>query len=106
MAEVRLVRAHYIHDSGFIRFQPRMRLRDIDGASFIHYLNASLAAKLKAVHVFANGYKLAEYGPDQFTVDAGSFDHQVPPKFSDEELADRWVRILKWTPDSGPLVKV
>ena len=93
MAEVRLVRAHYTHDSGFIRFQPRMRLRDIDGASFIHYLNASLAAKLKAVHVFANGYKLAEYGPDQFSVDAGSFDHQVPPKFSDEELADRWVRI-------------
>jgi hypothetical protein len=93
MAEVRLVRAQYTHDSGFIRLQPRLRLRDIDGAHFIHLLNASLAAKLKAIHVFANGYKLAEYGEDQFSVDASSFDHQGPAKFSHEELADPWVRI-------------
>ena len=93
MAEVRLVHARYTHDSGFMRFQPRMHLRDINGASFIHYLNASLATKLKAIHVFANGYKLAEYGPEQLSIDASNFDHQVPPKFSDKELADQWVRI-------------
>jgi hypothetical protein len=93
MAEVRLVRADYNHDRGFIRFQPRMSLRDLDGASFIHYLNASLAAKLKTIHVYANGYKLAEYGPDRFSVDPSPFDHQVPATFTEEELADPWVRI-------------
>jgi hypothetical protein len=85
--------ANYRHDSGFLRFQPRLQLRDIDGCSFIHYLNASLAAKVKAIHVYANGYKLAEYGPEQISVDPGAFDHPIPPSFSDQELSDPWVRI-------------
>jgi hypothetical protein len=76
-----------------IRFQPRILLRDIDGCSFIHYLNASLAAKLKAIHVLANGYKLAEFGPERISIDPGGFDHQIPPKFSAKDLSDPWVRI-------------
>ncbi|MEA2841020.1 MAG: hypothetical protein QOF41_2350 [Methylobacteriaceae bacterium] len=93
MAEVRAVRATYKHDTGLFRFWPRLRLRDMDGAGFVHYLNASLAAKLKAIHVYANGYKLAEFGPDQFSIDESSFDHTIPPNFSAEELSDKWVRI-------------
>ena len=59
----------------------------------MHYLNASLARKLKAIHVFANGYKLDEYGPDRWSGDADPFSHAIPPEFSAEELAAAWVRI-------------
>lgn len=93
MAEVPAVRARYVHTSDFMRFRPGLRLRDVDGAHLMHYLNASLARKLKAVHVFANGYKLDEYGPDRWRVDANPFSHTIPPEFSAEELADPWVRI-------------
>ena len=93
MSEVAAIYATYSHDTSFIRFQPRILLRDLDGCSFIHYLNASLAAKLRAIHVLANGYKLAEFGLEQISIDPESFDHEIPPRFSTEDLADPWVRI-------------
>jgi hypothetical protein len=93
MEEISYLNATYSHDTSFLRFQPRMLLRDIDGCSFIHYLNASLATKVKAIHVYANGYKLAEYGPENISIDPSSFDHEIPPKFAEQELTDPWVRI-------------
>jgi hypothetical protein len=93
MDEVKFIYVSYSHDSGFLRFQPRLALRDLDGATYLPYLNSSLASKLKAIHVIANGYKLAEIGPDQIEIDPGKVDTELPVVLTGVELADRWVRI-------------
>ncbi len=91
--KVNTIVAIYSHDHGFFRFQPRLRLYDLNDASFIHFLNASLAEKLAKIHVFANGYKLASYSKAGFQIDRTPFDMEIPDRFSQEELADPWVRI-------------
>src|SRR6266446_1401412 len=72
----------------------RLKLADIDGADFMPMLNLSLASKLKAIHIYANGYKIQEVSESEFTVDASPLEPQIPVEFTDEELCDRWVRIL------------
>lgn len=84
--------AEYIHDQ-FIRFSPRLALRDIDQAYFLPVLNASLAGKTKAIHVYANGYKLLEVQHADFSIDVDPFDPEIPAPFSVEELKDTWVRL-------------
>src|SRR5258706_6824573 len=76
----------------FLRFQPRLTWTWMV-ATYLPYMNASLAKKLKAIHVIANGHKLAEISADQIAVDASAFDSDIPPKFSKQELADPWTRI-------------
>jgi len=78
---------------GFIRFEPVFALRDFDEAMFLPLLNESLARKLKAVHVFANEYKLMEISQDNFQIDTTAFEPDVPAEFTSKELADPWVRI-------------
>lgn len=56
-------------------------------------VNRSLAGKLKAIHVYANGYKLKEIQREDFSIDATAFDPKVPVEFTEDELADPWVRI-------------
>lgn len=89
---VTFVSAVYKHDS-FVRFSPRMTLRDIDQCFFLPLVNRSLAEKVKAIHVMANGYKLLEAGPGEFNVDASEFESAVPAEFTADELADPWVRL-------------
>jgi hypothetical protein len=90
---VEFIPIRYRHDDSFIRFFPRIRFRDIDDASFIPILNGSLAKKLKAIHIYANGYKLQEIGLSDFSIDGTQFDAKIPVEFSIEELGDPWVRI-------------
>ena len=100
MAEVAAIRTEYNHDFGFLRVGPRLRLRDFHGARLLHYLNASLARKLKAIHIYANGYKLDEHGSDRLsTFVAGPLSNRIPPEFSAEELADPWLAIHGQTLD-------
>ena len=56
-------------------------------------LNKSLADKVVAIHVFANGYKLEEIRLSDFYVDRSSLNPQPLDHFSPEELADPWVRV-------------
>jgi hypothetical protein len=93
MDKVSSIYATYKHDGGFLRFQPRLKLRDLSGGTYLPYVNASLATKLKALHVIANGYKLAEITAEQVDIDASKIGHDIPAKFSESELADPWVRI-------------
>jgi hypothetical protein len=60
---------------------------------FMPVLNRSLAEKLHSIQVFANGYKLADIGPDDFKIDGSSYKSSEPDGFTPDELADPWVRI-------------
>jgi hypothetical protein len=93
MDPVPIVIAKYTHDETLIRFHPRLSLRDVDDCSFLPFLNASLAEKLHSFQVFANGYKLADFGPEDFRIDPSKCGEDFPGDFTEEELADPWVRI-------------
>jgi hypothetical protein len=84
---------HYFHDPGLVRFRPRLQLRDLADCMFMPVLNQSLAEKLHSMQVFANEYQLAYIGPDEFAIDASPFKFTVPDAFTQDELADPWVRI-------------
>jgi hypothetical protein len=60
---------------------------------FLFYLDRDLAMKVKAIHVYANAYKLMEISLDGFGIDNSTFNPKVPLLFSEEELADAWVRL-------------
>ncbi len=87
------ITVHYAHDDPLIRFRPRLRLRDLDDCMFMPIVNLSLAEKIDAIEVVANGYKLAHIGPQDFKLDRSRFESEVDQAFSAEELADPWVRI-------------
>lgn len=93
MDPVPAVVARYSHDDFLIRFRPRLELRDLDDCMFMPVLNRSLAEKLHSIEVFANGYKLAHIGPDDFQVDTSQFGVRVPAAFTTHELADPWIRV-------------
>jgi hypothetical protein len=92
MNEVEFLSISYSKDS-LIRFSPCITLRDLDNAVFMPFANRSLAEKVKAIHVYANGYKLKEASSDEIHVDYKEVDPRVPVDFSSDELGDPWVRI-------------
>ncbi|MBM4033744.1 MAG: hypothetical protein FJ291_18455 [Planctomycetes bacterium] len=92
MQEVRLVAIKY-WNVALIRLSPILSLRDIDEAMFLPMLSRSLAQKLKRVHVYANEYKLLEVDRDRLEIDESPFSPNVPVEFSEQELADPWVRV-------------
>jgi hypothetical protein len=89
---VKIVRIRYNRDS-FIRFEPGPTLQDLDDCRFFFCLNQGLAEKVKAIHIYANEYKLTEISGKGFKIDTSSFKPPVPRFFSDEELADPWVEL-------------
>lgn len=92
MDSVEFITIRYNHDS-FIRYFPRLSLRDIDDAMFLSIVNKSLAEKVKAIHIYSNGYKLQEITKSEFSIDTTSFDPEIPANFTDDEVSDVWVRI-------------
>jgi len=76
-----------------IRLAPGLTLRDMDESMFLPFCNESLATKIKAIHIYSNGYKLQEISTEGFSIDCDSFETREPAVFSEEELEDRWVRI-------------
>jgi hypothetical protein len=84
---------HYSHDDPLVRYRPRLQLRDLKDCMLVPILNLSLAEKLHSIEVFANGYKLADIGPNEFTIDRSSYKAEMPDAFTPDELADPWVRI-------------
>lgn len=83
----------YEHDHALLRPFPRLSPKDFDEAIWLPMLNHSLAEKVKAIHVYANGYKLAEFPQSEFYIDAMSGQASVPVAFTADELQDRWVRL-------------
>jgi hypothetical protein len=79
----------------FIRMPPYLLLRDLDDANFALFLNRSLADKIKAIHVYGNEYKLAEFGRERMRVDSPIESFAVPMVFSEAELADPWGRVMQ-----------
>ena len=82
----------YSHDI-FIRFFPRITLRDLDEAMLIFLLNKKLAAIINKIHIYSNGYKIQEFSRSEFYIDYENFEPEIPVSFSNEELEDPWVRI-------------
>ena len=91
MNHVNFITIQYTHDS-FIRWSPRLTLRDIDQSIFSPVLNKSLAEKLRAIHIYSNGYKLREISRSEFVGTRVQSD--IPVKFTEDELSDIWVRIM------------
>jgi hypothetical protein len=87
MDKVRFIRTRYSHDD-FIRLRPRLVLKDTDAAMIMPILNLSLAEKLKAIHIYANGYKLMDIQRRDFSIDLTPSDHEIPVEFSVDELRD------------------
>lgn len=92
MDEIEIIPISYSKYS-FIRFSPCLTLRDFDDSMFLPFMNKSLAEKIKAIHVFANGYKLQEIDKEGLRIDYTQVTPQFPVSFTAEELADPWVRI-------------
>lgn len=90
---VEFVSIRYDHDNSFIRYQPRLCLRDIDDAMFLPIVNKSLAEKIRAIHIISNGYKLQEITKSKFSIDSSAFSSNIPANFTNDELNDVWVRI-------------
>ena len=90
--EIEFLSISYSRDT-LIRFLPCLSLRDIDEAMFLPMANKSLANKIRAIHVFSNGYKLKEISHSDFIIDDTEFEPNVPAQFSSDELEDPWVRI-------------
>jgi hypothetical protein len=90
---VEFITIRYRHDDSIIRFRPRVMLRDIDEATIMPVLNRSLAEKLKAIHIYANGYKLQEIAGPDLMLDRSNFDPEIQMEFTEKELSDPWVRI-------------
>ena len=90
--EVRFINISYRHD-GFLRFDPRMSLRDLNEAMFLPIVNRSLAGRIKCIHIFANEYKLLEISKFKISEPNHTDDedeNSFPAKFSDTELEDEW----------------
>jgi hypothetical protein len=79
---------------GLFRVLPYLLLRDVDEARLAFFLNRSLADKLKAVQVYGNEYKLAEYSREIMRIDRAVGNFEIPLFFAEEELADEWVRVM------------
>lgn len=90
--EVEFLPISYSKDS-FIRYFPTICLKDLDDAMFLPIANKSLAEKVKAIHIYSNGYKIQEIGPEDLKVDEKEFEPGIPVEFSQHELEDPWVRI-------------
>jgi hypothetical protein len=91
-SEVEFLPISYSKDS-FIRYFPTICLKDLDDAMFLPMANKSLAEKVKAIHIYSNGYKIQETGPEDLKIDVEEFEPAIPVEFTTKELEDPWVRI-------------
>lgn len=90
--EIEFISISYNKDS-FIRICPVICLRDLDNSIFILFSNKLLAEKIKAIHIYSNGYKLQEIGEGEINIDTTDINPNFPVKFDENELEDKWVRI-------------
>jgi hypothetical protein len=93
--KVHMLSIDFGFDGGLMRIPPYISLRDMDGCSFALFANRSLAEKIKVIHVSGNEYKLAEFAGKRFRIDAANAAPYFPYPFSDDELRDPWVRIMR-----------
>lgn len=77
----------------FIRVSPLFRMRDIDRSLFILLFSKSLAQKIGCIRIYSNGYKIMVIREDELVIDATKFEPGLSTRFTDDELADPWVRI-------------
>ena len=92
MAKVRHLVVSYSTDS-FIRFEPVLSLLDFDDCMVMPILNRSLAEKIDCIRIYANGYTLLDLDRNGWVVDESTFDFGLKDVFSDDELADPWIRV-------------
>jgi len=93
MEKVQFLTARFDHGDRMFRFGKFITLKDLDGASLMPIINFSLWEKVKAIHIYANGYKLYEIQRDEIRADTSPLEIEELWHFTDAELADSWVRL-------------
>jgi hypothetical protein len=88
--DVEFLYLRYANDP-LIRLRPGLALKDVDDSTFIFFSNRTFSQKIRAIHVYSNGYKLKEI--TELISDDSQFDPEVPVTFALDELSDPWVRI-------------
>ena len=87
------VSAHFTYTDLLIRHRTGISLKDLDGAMWLPMLNASIAAKVSVIHIFANGYKLDEIRVTACYIDRSQPEREELDYFAPDELSDPWVSI-------------
>lgn len=90
LVEVEFLAVRY-DNNPLIRLRPGLALKDLDDSMFIFFSNKTLSQKIRAIHIYSNGYKLKEI--TELIADKSQFEPELPVEFSVDELADPWVRI-------------
>lgn len=72
---------------------PTLALRDLEDGMFLPFVNDALADKIHSIQVYANGYKLDDFGPADFRIDRSRCGESMPAQFSEDEMVDPWVRL-------------
>jgi hypothetical protein len=92
MDKVEFIPIHYNRDQ-WLRIQPSLKVCDFDRATFTPFVNSSLASKLQAIHIYAGNYKIQEISRSAFQIGPPNDNPKIPLDFTNDELADAWVRI-------------
>lgn len=77
----------------FIRLRPTISMIDLNSATFVIFCNKKFAEKIKTIRFYSNDYFLHEI--DDLKIDESEFDPDLPIRFVEEDLSDKWVRITR-----------
>lgn len=77
----------------FIRFRPTISMIDLNDATFVIFCNKKFVEKIKTIRIYTNDYYLQEI--DDLEIDESEFDPNLPIRFVEEDLSDKWVRIKR-----------
>lgn len=69
-------------------------LKDLDKCWFVFFVNKSLAEKIKSITITANEYKIWFSPLENLSFDKPYKEVKTPWHFTDNELSDKWVRIM------------
>lgn len=92
LEKFRFLRLSFSRDHLFIH-QATFCLKHLNSAMYLPIVNRSLAHKVKGLHAYANGYKIADLSLSDLHVDESPMGEFLPGVFTTEELSDPWVRI-------------
>ena len=79
------------HSDTMFRFAPTLALKDFNNCHYKFTMNRSFSEKVKAIHVYANGFKLDEITSNFRITSDSRIGEDIPMQFTEDELRDEWV---------------
>ena len=77
----------------FIRLRPSISMIDLNSATFVVFCNKKFAEKIITIRFYSNDYILQEI--DDLKIDESEFNPNLPIRFVEKDLSDKWVRIKR-----------